>query len=208
MPLPSYLGFKRDAYLLVAYSFLGWLGGNIAWFILPFYFKSLGMSYSEIGTIFSISTLTQAALLLFAGPITVKLRYRRSLLLALLLFLTGRGLQVTYTRFEAFAVASTLFGFGMALEGPALMSILSEEASDEDRHYLFSLNSAMGTFGAGFGMLLGGVLLGMFEGNPYRAVLLVAFFFIPLQMFLVFLVSPVAGGEVREIRFSSLEESV
>jgi len=202
MPLNGYLRFKRDAYLLVTYSFLGWLGGNIVWFVLPFYFRSLGMSYSEIGTMFSISTLTQAALLLFAGSITVKLRYRRSLLLALLLFLTGRGLQVTSTRFEVLAVASAILGFGMALEGPALMSILSEESRDEDRHYLFSLNSAMGTFGAGFGMLLGGVLPGILTGNPYRATLLIAFFFIPLQIFLVFLVSPVVGGEVKEIRFS------
>ncbi len=202
MPLSSYLGFKRDAYLLVAYSFFGWLGGNIAWFVLPFYFKSLGMDYSEIGTIFSISTLTQAVLLLFAGSITVKLRYRRSLLLALLLFLIARGLQVTSTRFEVLSVASALLGFGMALEGPALMSILSDEASDENRHYLFSLNSAMGTFGAGFGMLLGGVLPGVLKGDPYRATLLIAFFFIPLQIFLVFLVSPVAGGEAEGIGFS------
>lgn len=65
----EYFSFSRDAYLVVIYSFFGWLGGgNISWFIVPFYFKSLGMDYSAMGVLFSLSTIAQAALLLFTGP--------------------------------------------------------------------------------------------------------------------------------------------
>lgn len=161
----TYLSFSRDAYLVVIYSFFGWLGGNIAWFIVPFYFKSLGMDYSSMGVLFSLSTIAQAALLLFTGPLAVKIGYKRSIILALIFFMSGRLVQVFLPEFHFLAIASVLLGIGMALEGPALMSLLSEEASDENRHYLFSMNSAMGTFGAAFGTLLGVFSPGFWTGR-------------------------------------------
>lgn len=198
----TYMSFSRDAYLVVIYSFFGWLGGNIAWFIVPFYFKSLGMDYSSMGVLFSLSTIAQAALLLFTGPLAVKIGYKRSIILALTFFASGRLVQVFLPEFHFLAIASVLLGVGMALEGPALMSLLSEEASDENRHYLFSLNSAMGTFGAAFGTLLGGFLPGVLDGkNPYRDTLVVSIGFILIQLAVISLVHPIFDRKGREINF-------
>ncbi|MBP1912068.1 MFS transporter [Thermococcus stetteri] len=198
----EYLSFSRDAYLVVVYSFFGWLGGNIAWFIVPFYFKSLGMDYSTMGVLFSLSTIAQAALLLFTGPLAVKIGYKRSIILALTFFASGRLMQVFLPEFRFLATASVLLGVGMALEGPALISLLSEEASDEARHYLFSLNSAMGTFGAAFGTLLGGFLPRLLDGsNPYRETLMASIGFILLQLAVISLLHPILERKGREIRF-------
>lgn len=111
-------------------------------------------------------------------------------------------IQVFLPEFHFLVVASVLLGVGMALEGPALMSLLSEEASDENRHYLFSLNSAMGTFGAAFGTLLGGFLPGVLDGeNPYRDTLMVSVSFIFLQLAVISLVHPILDRKGREIKF-------
>lgn len=198
MSLRNYFGFSRDAYLVVLYSFFGWLGGNIAWFVLPFYYRSLGMSYSLIGLLFSLSTISQAALLLISGPLSVKVGYKRTIMAALTFFGAGRTLQILLPEFSFLAIASVLFGVGMALEGPALMSLLSEEASDEKRHYLFSLNSALGTIGAGVGMLLGGFLPARVG---YKGALEAAFLFILLQFAAISFVSPVLKREAKRIRF-------
>ncbi|WP_456398949.1 MFS transporter, partial [Palaeococcus sp. (in: euryarchaeotes)] len=151
MSLQSYRGFSRDAKLLVLYSFIGWLGGNISWFILPFYYKSLGMDFTEIGVLFSITTIIEALLLLISGHISVKMGYKRTIFAALVTFLTARLIQVFLPLFWSLTFASALLGMGMALEMPAFMALLSGEAGDRKRHYLFSLNSALGTFGAAFG---------------------------------------------------------
>ncbi|WP_048165950.1 MFS transporter [Palaeococcus pacificus] len=201
MSLGKYKGFSRDAKLVVAYSFFGWLGGNISWFILPFYFKSLGMGFSEIGTLFSISTIAQSALLLTAGHISVKIGYKRTLMIAVSLFFTARLMQVFIPEFWALALAAIISGVGMALEGPALMSLLSGEVSDERRHYLFSLNSALGTIGAAFGMFLGGILPRLLDGsNPYKSTLLIAAFLIPIQGVLISLVSPILEREEKKLK--------
>lgn len=198
MGLRNYLDFSRDAYLVVVYSFFGWLGGNIAWFVIPFYYRSLGMSYSHIGLLFSLSTISQAALLLIAGPLSVKIGYKRTIMVALSFFLAGRLLQILFPEFMVLAFASLLLGVGMALEGPALMSLLSEETSDEKRHYLFSLNSALGTIGAGAGMLLGGILPRVLD---YRGTLEVAAIFILVQLMAIALVSPVLKREAKRVHF-------
>lgn len=201
MSIQNYRGFSRDAKLVIVYSFMGWLGGNIAWFILPFYYSSLGMNFSKIGVLFSISTIFQASLLLASGQISVKLGYRRTILVAVGLFFIGRLLQVFVPQFWAFALASAIFGIGMALEGPALMSLLSEEVTEEKRHYLFSLNAALGTIGAALGMYLGGLLPKLLDGsNPYKMTLLFVALLIPIQGIFIFLVSPVLGREEKRLK--------
>ena len=205
MSLQSYRGFSRDAKLLVLYSFIGWLGGNISWFILPFYYKSLGMDFTEIGVLFSITTIIEALLLLISGHISVKMGYKRTIFAALVTFSTARLIQVFFPLFWSLAFASALLGVGMALEMPAFMALLSGEADDRKRHYLFSLNSALGTFGAAFGMLLGGFLPKFLDGgNPYQMTLLVATVFIPFQAITVFFVSPLLEREEKKLLLNRL----
>ncbi|AEH25321.1 MFS transporter [Pyrococcus yayanosii] len=190
--------FGKDAWLLVAYSFVAWLGGNIVWFVQPFYFRSLGLGYEEIGVIFSLSTLVQAFALLLTGPIAVRFGYRRVILLAAILFLTARLIQVFYPLFPLLLLSSVLLGFGMALEWPAFMSLLSENAPEESRHYLFSLNSAIATIGAAMGSFMGGLMPNYFG---YRGTMLIATLLIPVQGLMVFLVSPVMERKGQGVEF-------
>ncbi|ASJ08513.1 MFS transporter permease [Thermococcus siculi] len=199
MSLRNYRGFSRDAWLLVVYSFVSWLGGNIAWFIFPFYLKSLGYDYTGIGIVFSLSTLAQASVLLFSGPLGARIGYKRAVLLGLSFILLGRLLQVAYPILIMLAIGGILLGVGMAFEGPSYMALLSGEVSDEKRHYLFSLSSAVGTMGSAVGLVLAGFLPRFLS---YREVFALAVLFIPIQMVLVLLVRSVLANSEKSLRLN------
>lgn len=196
MSLQNYRGFSRDAWLLVGYSFVAWLGGNVAWFIFPFYLKSLGFSYTDIGIVFSMSTIAQAGVLLFSGPIGTKLGYKRVVILGVSLIFLGRLIQVLWPILTLLALGGVLVGVGMAFESPSYMALLSGEVSDEKRHYLFSLSSAVGTIGSAVGLVLAGSLPRFLS---YREVFATTLVLLPLQAFFVVLVKSVLAESERKL---------
>ncbi|NJE09567.1 MFS transporter [Thermococcus sp. MAR1] len=199
MSLQNYRGFSKDAWLLVGYSFISWLGGNIAWFILPFYLKSLGFSYTDIGIVFSVSTMAQAAVLLFSGPLGTKMGYKRAVLMGVSLMFLGRLIQVAYPTIALLTLGSVLVGTGMAFEGPSYMALLSGEVSDEKRHYLFSLSSAMGTIGSAVGLILAGF---MPRYLSYREVFALVLVIIPIRFALVLFVRSVLAETEKRLKLS------
>ncbi|AFL94898.1 major facilitator superfamily permease 8 [Thermococcus cleftensis] len=183
--------------MLVAYSFVSWLGGNLAWFIFPFYLKSLGYDYTSMGVIFSLSTLAQASVLLFSGPLGARVGYKRAVLLGISLMFLGRFLQVALPDIPFLALGGVLIGVGLALEGPSFMALLSGEVSDGKRHYLFSLSSAAGTIGSALGILLAGFLQ---KYLPYREVFALVLVIIPVRFVLVLFVKSVLADSERVLR--------
>lgn len=196
MSLQNYRGFSRDAWILVVYSFISWLGGNIAWFIFPFYMKSLGFNYSDMGIVFSLSTIAQASVLLFSGPLSSRMGYKRAVILGVSLIFAGRLVQVLYPTLLLLTAGGVLVGIGMAFEGPSYMALLSGEVGDEKRHYLFSLSSALGTIGSAFGLVLAGFLPRYLS---YREVFALVLLIIPLRLLLASLVRSVLSREERRL---------
>ncbi|HDZ36331.1 MAG TPA: MFS transporter [Thermococcus sp.] len=196
MSLQNYRGFTRDAWLLVVYSFISWLGDNMAWFIFPFYLKSLGFDYTGIGIVFSLSTLAQASVLFFSGPLGTRMGYKRAVLLGISLMLLGRFVQVMYPSIVMLALGGVLIGMGIAFESPSYMALLSGEVSDEKRHYLFSLSSATGTIGSAVGFLLAGFLPGYLS---YREVFALALIILPIRFVLVLFVKSVLANTDRRL---------
>ncbi|NJE47184.1 MFS transporter [Thermococcus sp. GR7] len=196
MSLQNYRDFSRDAWLLVAYSFISWLGGNIAWFIFPFYLKSLGFDYTNIGIVFSLSTLAQASVLLFSGPLGTRIGYKRAVLLGVSLMFLGRLIQVLYPTIVMLTLGGVLIGIGLAFESPSYMALLSGEVSDEKRHYLFSLSSAMGTIGSAVGLLLAG-FLPRYLG--YREVFALVLLIIPIRFVIVLFVKSILASTEKRL---------
>ncbi|NJD99918.1 MFS transporter [Thermococcus sp. LS1] len=199
MSLQNYRDFSRDAWLLVVYSFISWLGGNMAWFIFPFYLKSLGFDYTGIGIVFSLSTLAQASILLFSGPLGTRIGYKRAVLLGVSLMFLGRLIQVLYPTIVMLTLGGVLIGIGLAFEGPSYMALLSGEVSDEKRHYLFSLSSAMGTIGSAVGLLLAGFLPRYLS---YREVFALVLIIIPIRFVLVLFVKSVLANTEKRLNIN------
>lgn len=154
---------------------------QFSWFIMPFYLKVLGYGMTEIGTFFSIQTLTGGIFFLLAGQLSLKIGHKRSLIIAFLFGALGRTLQVLAPNFYVLALGFFFVGINMGLRDPNYSALLSEKvASEEERHKIFSYSFGLGTLANSLGVLVAGYLPGHLveRGFPselaYRAVVALA----------------------------------
>ncbi|ASJ07760.1 sugar transporter [Thermococcus siculi] len=172
--------YGRDAKILIAANAAGQLFLQFSVFIMPFYLKALGYGMSAMGTFFSIQTFTGGLFFLLAGQISLKLGYRKTLLLSALLGLTGRVLQVLALNTYVLMIGFLLVGANMGLRQPNFSALLSEEVGDEKRHHAFSISFGLGTIFNALGVLIAGfapeffMSLGLTEGIAYRLVISLA----------------------------------
>jgi len=76
--------------------------------------KSLNFDYTDIGVVFSLSTLAQTGVLLFSGPLGMKMGYKRTILLGISMMLVGRLAQVLYPTIAMLALGDVLLGIDIS----------------------------------------------------------------------------------------------
>ncbi len=173
--------YSRDAKILIAANALGQLFLQFSGFIMPFYLRVLGYKMSDMGAFFSIQTFVGGLFFLIAGQISLKLGYRKALLLSAFLGLMGRLLQVLAINPYVLALGFFLVGANMGLRQPNFSALLSEEVGDELRHHAFSISFGLGTIFNALGVLVAGFAphflsstFGIGEGLAYRLVISLA----------------------------------
>ncbi len=170
-------GYGRDARILIIANAAGQLFLQFSVFIMPFYLRALGYDMAAMGTFFSIQTFTGGLFFLLAGQISLKLGYKRTLLMSAILGLAGRLLQVTAINTYVLALGFFLVGVNMGLRQPNFTALLSEEVGDQRRHHAFSISFGLGTIFNAAGVLVAGFAPGFFtglgisEGIAYRLVI-------------------------------------
>ncbi|ASJ05987.1 MFS transporter [Thermococcus pacificus] len=173
-------GYGRDAKILIAANAAGQLFLQFSVFIMPFYLRALGYDMSAMGTFFSIQTFTGGLFFLLAGQISLRMGYKKTLLLSAVLGLTGRLLQVAAINTYVLALGFFLVGANMGLRQPNFTALLSEEVGEERRHHAFSISFGLGTIFNAAGVLVAGFApgfltgLGISEGTAYRLVISLA----------------------------------
>ncbi|WP_297498498.1 MFS transporter [Thermococcus sp.] len=197
--------YGRDARIIITANALGQTFLQFSFFIIPFYLKALGYGTGMMGTFFSLQTVTAGLFFLFAGPLSLRLGYKRTLLISALLGLTGRFLQVLDGGTLVLLTGFLLVGINMGLRQPNFSAFLSELVPAERRHEAFSRSFGLGTLFNAFGILLAGVLPEYLTGRnlgevqAYRATVAIALlqfaFVIPALM--VVRDAPVRGKRVR-----------
>lgn len=172
--------YGRDARILIGANAAGQLFLQFSMFIMPFYLMALGYDMADMGTFFSIQTFTGGLFFLIAGGVSLRLGYRKTLLLGAVLGLAGRVLQVLALNRYALALGFFLVGANMGLRQPNFAALLSEEVGDKLRHHAFSISFGLGTIFNALGVLIAGFApgflqgLGLTEGVAYRLVISVA----------------------------------
>jgi MFS family permease len=172
--------YGRDAKILIVANAAGQLFLQFSVFIMPFYLKALGYDMGAMGTFFSIQTFTGGLFFLLAGQISLKVGYRKTLLVSALLGLAGRVLQVAALNTYVLALGFFLVGVNMGLRQPNFSALLSEEVGDKKRHHAFSISFGLGTIFNALGVLIAGFApgffmgLGLSEGIAYRLVISMA----------------------------------
>ncbi len=159
-----FAGYGRDARILILANAVGQLFLQFSVFIMPFYLRALGYGMSAMGTFFSIQTFTGGLFFLLAGQISLRIGYRKTLLLSALLGLAGRLLQVAAINTYVLALGFFLVGVNMGLRQPNFTALLSEEVGEEKRHHAFSISFGLGTIFNAAGVLVAGFAPGFFEG--------------------------------------------
>jgi len=130
----------------------------------PLYLDALGWSGAQIGALFSGIAVLQASLTLFSGPLSDRFGRRR--------FLLGYEAMLTFAALLALASASHWIivaaalagGFGRGMNGaagpfaPVEQAWLARVTPPPRRSSIFSLNTALGSFGMAAGALVAAVL--------------------------------------------------
>ncbi len=153
-------GYGRDTKILIGANALGQTFLWFSFFIMPFYLKALGYDMKAMGAFFSVQTMVGGLFFLLAGPVSLRLGYRKTLLLSAFLGFLGRVLQVLAMNWVTLFLGFTLVGVNMGLRQPNYNAYLSELVPGEKRHEAFSKSFGLGTLFNSLGVLLAGSLPG------------------------------------------------
>ncbi|MCA6214046.1 MFS transporter [Thermococcus bergensis] len=173
--------YNRDAKLLIAANAAGQLFLQFSIFIMPFYLQALGYGMDKMGIFFSIQTFVGGLFFLVSGLISLRLGYKKTLLLGAFLGLIGRILQVLAFNFYVLALGFFLIGANMGIRQPNFYALLSEEVDEKQRHHAFSISFGIGTILNALGVLIAGFApdflvetLGITNEVAYRLVISLA----------------------------------
>lgn len=148
--------YNRDAKLLIMANGAGQLFLQFSVFIMPFYLSALGYGMDKMGIFFSIQTFVGGLFFLIAGQLSLRLGYKKTLLLGASLGLLGRILQVLAFNFYVIALGFFLIGANMGIRQPNFYALLSEEVEEKERHHAFSISFGLGTILNALGVLIAG----------------------------------------------------
>ena len=87
--------YGRDAKILIGANALGQTFLWFSFFIMPFYLKALGYDMKAMGAFFSAQTIVGGIFFLLAGHVSLRLGYRKTLLLSALIGL-GAGITIPF----------------------------------------------------------------------------------------------------------------
>jgi len=152
--------YGRDAKILITANALGQTFLWFSFFIMPFYLAALGYNEKEMGAFFSTQTTVGGLFFLLAGYVSLRLSYRKTLLLSAFAGLIGRLLQVLAPNTFILFLGFVLVGVNMGLRQPNYNAYLSELVPGEMRHEAFSKSFGLGTLFNSLGVLIAGFLPG------------------------------------------------
>jgi MFS family permease len=113
---------------------------SMVWQLLPLYMQNLiGLSNSEIGWLFSLSSLATMLLLMPAGWLSDKKGERVGIVVGFAFIAVAMAVFVNSRVFAGFAAVWALFGIGSALIDPAYSSLISKVVPKKLRGTAFGL---------------------------------------------------------------------
>jgi len=156
---------KRNIfYLFMSRSLRSFAAGFIAIAISLYFYDVLKLSLILVGVLFTVGAFATPLISLLVGILGDR-NGRKLVLIADLLTLPVALIIIMLTRnFFALALASAIGGFGVAggligggvgaSVGPVVTTMLAENTSNENRTFIYSLNSVVSTFSGAAGALL------------------------------------------------------
>ncbi len=152
---------------LLALALVGFLSGfsfSVVHPVLPLYVESLGVSYEQVGLLFSAYSFTWVVLQVYTGYLADRLGRKRVALLGLAIYAAFAALNYVAQSFGQLFIFRILQGLGLGLLGP---SILGLAAGFEEKGKSFALYRVGHGAGGIVGPIAGGFLGGFSLRQPF-----------------------------------------
>jgi MFS family permease len=134
------------------------IGWGVYRLFFNFYILSLGYRRDFMGLLISIPPMTALVVALFAGYISDRVGYKRTLLLGSGLTVIAQILMLVFPLRWMLIAASALRGLGMSLFSVTSAPFLMEHSTEAERTHLFSFNSGVRTMSSFVGRVFGGAI--------------------------------------------------
>lgn len=201
-------GLGRNAKLFLVMTATGALGNGVFILLLNLFVLARGNDTAFLGLLMSVMSLSALALALPMGVLVDRAGRKQAMIIGGLCSLAGTLLLVLSPLDWPLILAAVFYGGGNALFMAAEPAFMAENATEDERPTLFSLQSGLSMLMTFLGTALGGSLPSLFglllnvpaeSATAYRATLLTAegvmsFSLIPLLMIQEKRV-PASGGE-------------
>lgn len=189
-------GLSRNAKLFLVMISISALGNGVFMLLLNLFVLARGNDEAFLGLLLSTSSLTTLVFGLPMGILVDRMGRKRTMVLGSVLSVPGALLLTLSSIDWPLLVAAALFGLGNALYMAAGPAFMAENATEDERPTLFSLQSGLSLLMGFLGSAVGGSLPALFgallrvhpeSATAYRATLLtaegmMAFALIPLLM--------------------------
>ncbi|GMA49723.1 hypothetical protein GCM10025857_10800 [Alicyclobacillus contaminans] len=147
---------RRNVFLYILSEVFLSFGLGIAWYALPFLYKSAGLSDASIGLLLGTNTAVSGIVGLLLGPMADRIGATRVVKFATLLLGLGYSLTGLVHTEAAWFGTTAINGLGGALLGSTENIVVSQLAEGQNRARVMSRFFAMYTFVIGAGALAAG----------------------------------------------------
>jgi MFS family permease len=156
--------FSPEARLYLLITALQGTGWGIYQLFFNFYVLSLGYRRDFLGMLISIPPLTALIVALFAGYVSDRVGYKRTMVLGSGLTVLAQALMLLVPTRWMLIGTGALRGVGMSLFSVTSAPFLMEHSSETERTHLFSFNSGVMTMSSFVGRFFGGSLPALIAG--------------------------------------------
>ncbi|MGC8661400.1 MAG: MFS transporter [Nitrososphaeria archaeon] len=155
---------KNIIYLFISRSFRSFVAGFVAIAISLYFYDVLKLSLILVGVLFTVGAFSTPLISLLVGILGDRYGRKFILLADLLTLPLALAIILLTKNFFALAAASAIGGFGVAgglvgggvgaSVGPVVTTMLAENTNNENRTFIYSINSVISTFAGAGGALL------------------------------------------------------
>ena len=156
-----YRGAGKEEKRLVTASFYTGVTSGVLWYVLIYYWASIGFTSEQIGLMGGTGSTVGIMTYLFGGYLADSLGRKKLFLVGVLSTATGLVLFLTEKNLAVFTVAYGLTSLGGSLQWPSLTSLIAAKAPPSKMKYLYGVQMFVNQIG-----LTIATFLGIF-GPPY-----------------------------------------
>lgn len=173
----TFKNLNKNIYLFLAINLLASFSMGIFNMFVGIYLKEIGYQESFVGNILSINTFAIAIASIPSAYLIEKIGRKKSFKLGFLAIAIGSSAIVLFKNTVLITIMAILNGAGMSIKSTAEGAYITENAREEDRVSVFSINFIVSNLGMMSASFLGGVL-STYLGKYYTSTQAITYIFI------------------------------